>query len=47
MIVLLKLSHYRIESIKPVISKYIKREKDIAEFDELNNKAAEKDKIFL
>jgi len=47
MIYLLKLRQYRIESIKPVISKYIQREKDIVEFDELNNKAAEKDKIFF
>ena len=47
MIFLLKLRHYRIESIKPVISKYIQREEDIAEFDKLNNKAAEKDKIFF
>ena len=47
MIYLLKLRHYRIESIKPVISKYIQSEKDIAEFDELNNKAAKKDIIFF
>jgi len=47
MIFLLKLRHFRIESIKPVISKYIKREEDIDEFNELNNKAAEKDKIFF
>ena len=44
---LLKLRNYRIESIKPVISDYIENEKDIIEFDELNDKAAENDLIFF
>ena len=44
---LLKLRNCRIKSIKPVISEYIKNEKDITEFDVLNNKAAEKYLIFF
>lgn len=47
MVYLLKLRNYRIDSIKPVISEYIKNEKDIDEFDELNEKAAETDKNFF
>ena len=44
---LLKLRNYRIEYIKPVISEYIENEKYIAEFDKVNDKAAETDKIFI
>lgn len=44
---ILKLRNYRIESIKPVISDYIEKEEDINEFNELNDKAAEKDMIFF
>ena len=44
---LLKLRNNRIKAIKPVISEYIKNERDINEFNDLNNKAAEKDLIFF
>ena len=44
---LLKLRNYRIKSIKPVISEYIKNERDITEFNDLDYKADEKDLIFF